>query len=125
MLLRFVHVFMRQMGRTIVSNANDPVERRLARWLLMNSDRLETSEIALTHKQIGIMLAVRRATVTDALHLLEGAGLIRSRRGCVEIKDRAALERLTGDSYGPAEAEYSRLITAFPRKPRGFRGVTV
>lgn len=118
MLLRFVHAFVRQMGRTIVSNLNDPVERRLSRWLLMNQDRLESDEIELTHKQIGVMLGVRRASVTDALHLLEGAGLIKSMRGRICVRDRAGLERLTGESYGAAEAEYSRLIAPFPRGAR-------
>ncbi len=115
LLLRFVHTFIRQLARTIVSNVCDPVERRLSRWLLMNQDRLHGDEIELTHKQIGMMLGVRRASVTDALHLLEGAGLIRSTRGCICIRDRQGLETLTGESYGAAEAEYSRLIAPFPR----------
>jgi CRP-like cAMP-binding protein len=124
LLLRFVHAFIRQMGRTIVSNLTDPIERRLSRWLLMNQDRLQTDDIELTHKQIGVMLGVRRASVTDAVHLLEGQGLIKSTRGHILIRDREGLERLTGESYGAAEAEYSRLIAAFPQgaAPRSFVG---
>ena len=45
-----------------------------------------------------------------ALHILEGTGMIRSKRGRVIIRDREKLEDLAGDSYGPAEAEYQRLI---------------
>ena len=116
MLLRFIHSFVRQMARTIVSNLSDPVERRLSRWLLMNQDRLACDEIELTHKQLGVMLGVRRASVTDALHLLEGEGLIKSTRGRICLRDRAGLELLTGESYGAAEAEYSRLIAPFPQK---------
>ena len=115
-LLRFVQTFVRQMARTILSNLTDSVERRLSRWLLMNQDRLECDEIELTHRQIGVMLGVRRASVTDALHILEGANLIKSMRGRVCVRDRAGLERLTGESYGAAEAEYSQLIAPFPRK---------
>ena len=112
-LLCFVQAFTIQLGRTIVSNLIDPVEPRLARWLLMNHDRLSGDEIELTHQQLGVMLGVRRASVTDALHLLEGDGLIRARRGCITVRDRAGLRRIAGQAYGFAEAEYSRLIAPF------------
>ena len=113
LMLLFIRSFIIQMSRTIVSNLSDPVERRLARWLLMNQDRLRGEDIELTHQQMGVMLGVRRASVTDALHLLEGEGMIRSRRGCVTIKDRARLRKVAGEAYGFPEAEYSRLIAPF------------
>jgi CRP-like cAMP-binding protein len=113
LLLRFVQSFTIQLGRTIVSNLIDPIERRLSRWLLMNQDRLGTEDIGLTHQQIGVMLGVRRASVTDTLHMLEGEHVIRSRRGCITVRDRPALRRIAGESYGFAEAEYSRLIAPF------------
>lgn len=114
-LLRYVHCFMSQMGRTILSNLNDPVEKRLARWLLMNHDRLEGDRIKLTHEQLGVMLGVRRATVTDTLHVLEGIGVIRSTRGVIEVLDRPRLLALAGESYGAAETEYARFITPFAK----------
>lgn len=113
LLLLYVQCFVSQMGRTILSNLNDPVERRLARWLLMNHDRLEGDEIVLTHEQLGVMLGVRRATVTDALHVLEGEGLIRSVRCRIKVRDRGALMHYAGEAYGAAEQSYSRLIAPF------------
>ncbi len=112
-LLCWVHAFATQMSRTIVSNLIDPLERRLARWLLMNHDRIDGDEIDLTHAQVSIMLGVRRATVTDALHVLEGDGLIRSTRGCIAVRDRAGLRALAGEAYGTPEAEYVRLLGPF------------
>lgn len=113
LLMRFVRSFMVQLGRTVVSNLCDPVERRLCRWLLMNHDRLEGDEIELTHNQIGTMLGVRRASVTDALHILEGEGLIRCERRRIPVRDRWRLRECAGENYGSAEAEYSRLIAPF------------
>ena len=110
LLLRFAGVFMAQMGRTIVSNLINSVDRRAARWLLLYHDRLDGDEIALTHEELGAMLGVRRASVTDALHVLEGEALIRGHRGRVVIRDRAGLEAWASDAYGYAEAEYERLI---------------
>jgi len=115
LLLLYVQSFVTQLGRTISSNLNDRLERRLARWLLMNHDRLDGDEIALTHEQLGVMLGVRRATVTDTLHILEGEHLIRSMRGRIIIRDRPGLVDFAGDAYGAAEAAYSRLIAPFPK----------
>jgi CRP-like cAMP-binding protein len=116
LLLRYVQCFFAQLGRTILANLHEPTERRLARWLLMNHDRLQGEEIALTHEQFGVMLGVRRASVTDALHIVEGHGLIRSVRGRVIIRDRLGLIDFAGESYGAAESEYGRAIMPFCRQ---------
>ena len=112
-LIRFVQTFLIQLSQTAVSNLVDSIDKRLCRWLLMNHDRIEGSEITLTHSQIGEMLGVRRASVTDTLHVLEGKGLIRAERRLISVRDRARLRRCAGENYGRAEAEYSRLIAPF------------
>ena len=116
LLLRFVHAFIVQLGRTVVSSLTQPVETRLCRWTLMAHDRISGDEIKVTHDEIAVMLGVRRASVTDALHILEGEGLIRGHRGRVVIRDREGLRRHAGDTYGFYEAEYSRLIAPFPAR---------
>jgi len=113
-LLRFVQAFVVQLSRTIVSSLTQSVETRLCRWTLMAHDRIDGDEIKVTHEEIAVMLAVRRASVTDALHILEGEGLIRCRRGRVTVRDREGLLRHAGETYGLFEAEYSRLIAPFP-----------
>lgn len=113
LLLRFVGTFIAQMSATLVANAVEPLEQRLARWLLLCHDRLEGDEISLTHQEIAMMLGVRRASATDALHLLESARAIRNTRGRVAVRDRAELQRIAGESYGRAEREYRQLIGPF------------
>jgi CRP-like cAMP-binding protein len=116
LLMRFVQSFVVQLSRTVVSNLVDPVERRLCRWLLMNHDRLEGDGIELTHRQVGVMLGIRRASVTDALHILEGDKLIRAERRRIVVRDRPGLMRCAGQSYGPAEAAYARLLAPFGKE---------
>lgn len=113
LLARFIQVFGSQISFTALSNAVHSVDERLARWLLMCHDRMEGNEIALTHEFISLMLAVRRPSVTTALHILEGQRLIRAERGRISIRDRSALENFAGDAYGKPEQEYRRLIGAF------------
>lgn len=115
LLLRYIEVFLTQLSRTIVSSLTQPVETRLCRWTLMAHDRIEGDEIKVTHEEIAVMLAIRRASVTDALHILEGEGLVRSTRGRVLVRDRDGLKRHAGETYGHFEAEYTRLIAPFPR----------
>ena len=64
------------------------------------------------------MLAVRRPSVTTALHVLQGNGFIRVERGHVTVRDRRGLEEFARDAYGRPEAEYRRLIGPLDRRGR-------
>ena len=56
------------------------------------------------------MLGVQRTSLTLALQTLEGMGMVRARRGRVEIRSREKLKELANISYGVPEADYDRLI---------------
>ena len=110
LLQRFAQALAVQTAFTALSNAVHPMEERLARWLLMCDDRTDAGELAITHEFMSTMLAVRRPSVTTALHGLEGNGLIHAERGLVTIRNRAALEDFAADAYGRPEREYERLL---------------
>ena len=122
LLLRFVQAFLIQSAYSTTSNAHHNIESRLARWLLMCHDRIDGDEIRLTHEFMSMMIAAQRSGVTVCLHILEGAGMIRSKRARVVILDREKLEDLAGDAYGAPEAEYRRLIGPFGRSAGGSGG---
>jgi len=107
---QFSHVLMLQISHTSLTNAVNSVEVRLGRWLLMLQDRLWGNRIETTHSFLGLFMGVRRASVTTALHSLEGMHLIRSNRAVVEIRDRQALKAFVGNSYGQPEREYAQLV---------------
>lgn len=106
LLLRYAHTALMQIAYTALSNAAHSVEQRLARWLLMAHDRVDDDEIGFTHEFLALMLNVRRPSVTTALHLLEGDGLIRGSRARVFIRDREGLVSLAHAAYGVPEAAY-------------------
>jgi CRP-like cAMP-binding protein len=110
LVLRFVHVFMTQTAQSALVNGSSVIEERLARWVLMCRDRLDLDEFPITHDFLSMMLGVRRSSVTDAIHLLEGDLLIKATRGNIRILDRTRLERAAGASYGVPESEFRRLI---------------
>lgn len=109
-LLKFMHVMNVQTAYTAFANAHGKLEERLARWLVMYHDRIDGDELPLVHEFLAIMLAVRRPGVTEALHVLEGKGLIKATRGKVTILDRNGLIGGAGGYYGQPEAEYLEIF---------------
>lgn len=114
LLSRYIYVFAAQVSYTALANAAFKIDRRLARWLLMCHDRHNSNELPITHDFISLMLAVRRPSVTTALHVLEGERLIRSERGRIVMRDRMMLEEYARDAYGRPEAEYKVLMEQTP-----------
>jgi CRP-like cAMP-binding protein len=106
----YTRAFAIQVSATALANGRSKLEERLARWLLMVRDRMDSDRFGLTHEFLATMLGVRRPGVTVALHILEGKGLIRSNRGEVIILDRDGLMELADGSYGVPEREYERLF---------------
>jgi CRP-like cAMP-binding protein len=109
-LLRYVQVFMVQTAHTAIANARARLDTRLARWLLMAHDRVRNNNLPLTHEFLSLMLGVRRAGVTEALHSLERQKFIMISRGEIIILNRKGIERTAGTSYGTPEAEFRRLL---------------
>jgi hypothetical protein len=107
-----------QVSYTALANGRFELRQRLARWLLMVHDRVRGFSFNLTHEYLATMLGVRRSSVTDALHILEGDGLIRSTRNQIVIRDRSKLAVLAGPAYGVPEAEYAAHGTASSRSER-------
>jgi CRP-like cAMP-binding protein len=109
-LLKYVQAFGVQTAHTAACNAQSNMDQRLARWLLMAHDRMAGDMLPLTHEFLSIMLGVRRAGVTLAVHALRDQALISCVRGGIKMRDRKGMERYAGESYGTPEAEYRRLI---------------
>jgi CRP-like cAMP-binding protein len=110
LMLKSAQAFMIQTAHTALANGRAKLEERLARWLLMAHDRLDTASVPLTHEFLAVMLGVRRAGVTVALHSFEQRGYVAMRRGLLTLVDRAGIERVAGSFYGVPEAELRRLM---------------
>ena len=93
-----------------LANGRAKLEQRLARWLLMAHDRMTTDAVPLTHEFLAVMLGVRRAGVTVAIHGFERRGLVTTRRGQLTIVNRAGIEQIAGSFYGTPESELKRLL---------------
>ncbi len=110
LLLRYVQTLIIQITHSALANGRYTSHRRLARWLLMCHDRMAGDDLRVTHEFLALMLGVRRAGVTQALHLLEDKQIIKAVRGRVHVLDRTAFEDVAGGCYGLPEAQYNTLI---------------
>jgi CRP-like cAMP-binding protein len=114
-LLGFVYDFHLQVAQTAFANARFNLDQRLARWMLMASDRLGMTEVPLTHEFLALMLGVRRPGVTETMHVLEGIKAIKNTRCQVTILDREALKMVAGPSYSSTSMLEGEGITATSR----------
>ena len=97
--MRYSDLLLAQVQQSVACNVLHSMEARLCRWLQQAHDCMDGNAIPLTQEFLGQMLGVRRTTVTLAAQLLQSAGLIRYRRGHIQIMDRPALEELSCECY--------------------------
>jgi CRP-like cAMP-binding protein len=88
------------MAQTAGCNRLHDVEQRLARWLLMAQDRVNSASLPITHDFLATMLGTDRPSVSLAAGVLQKAGVIEYSRGSVKILNRAELERISCECYG-------------------------
>ena len=98
-VLAFIQMQLLTTSQLSACNRLHEAEPRLARWLLMVSDRVEGDPLHLTHEFLAQMLGVHRPTLTISIGILERAGLIQNGRGSVSILSHEALERAACDCY--------------------------
>ena len=117
-MLRYTHAFFNQVAQSAACAHLHRVEQRCCRWLLMTRDRMPSGEFLLTHEFLGMMLGVRRTTVTEVMGILQKAGLICYRRGHVSILDPEALRSRACECYDISRLEFDRLLGDTPLAPR-------
>jgi CRP-like cAMP-binding protein len=100
MLSRYAAIRGMQVAQTAACNRLHDIEQRLARWLLMNQDRVDSGLLLITHDFLATMLGTDRPTVSLAASVLQKRKVIEYTRGAVEIVNRRKLEDSACECYG-------------------------
>src|ERR1700726_1578729 len=100
MLNRYALVRGMQVAQTAACNRLHDIEQRLARWLLMTQDRVDSGLLPITHDFLATMLGTDRPTVSLAAGVWQRKKLIEFTRGAVTIVNRRKLEKSACECYG-------------------------
>jgi CRP-like cAMP-binding protein len=98
-LYRYAYAKLTLARQTVACNCFHAIEARLARWLLMTSDRVQPERFFLTQAVLADTLGVRRTTINQAAGALQQRKLISYRRGHIAILDRKGLEAASCRCY--------------------------
>ena len=98
-LNRYVLLKGLQVAQIAACNRLHAIEQRLARWLLMCQDRVDSELLPVTHEFLAQMLGTGRPSVSLAAGDLQRAGLIQNLRGTVRVLDRKSLEDSACECY--------------------------
>jgi CRP-like cAMP-binding protein len=103
LLLAHVQRHIAQAEQSVACNAVHSATQRLARWLLLFQDRVDSPVVVLTQEYLGLVLGVQRTTVTAVAQGLRSRGAISYSRGRIEIVDRPLLEQAACECYAASQ----------------------
>ena len=98
-LSRYAAIRGMQVAQTAACNRLHDIEQRLARWLLMTQDRVDSESLPITHDFLATMLGTDRPTVSLAAGVLQKKKIIEYMRGAVKIVNRKKLEASVCECY--------------------------
>jgi CRP-like cAMP-binding protein len=109
-LIRHAEFVFVQAQQSAACNATHALEARLARWLLRARDLSGSDNLLLTQEFLGQMLGVQRSSLSLVANTLQAAGLIRYRRGRIEITNLEGLMESSCLCHAAVKAQYDRLL---------------
>ena len=101
--LGYVQAQLVQVIQLAGCNATHNYEQRLARWLLICSDRAHCDTFKMSHEFLSGMLGSTRSTMSIAAAQLKKERLIEYTRGVIRILDAKGLEKKACECYAVVE----------------------
>jgi CRP-like cAMP-binding protein len=111
LLLRHEQMQLARTQQIAACNAVHSLEARFCRWLLAAHDMCGGAQLTVTQEKIAELLGVRRTSICLVAHTMQQTGLIRTRRGQIEILDEAALRAMACECYALIAGHAARLRT--------------
>ncbi len=98
-LSRYTLLHGLQVGQIAACNRLHEIDQRLARWLLMCQDRVDSDSLPLTHEFLAQMIGSGRPAVSLAAGMLEESGAVEQLRGTIKVVNRKVLESAACECY--------------------------
>lgn len=107
---RYADCVMAQVFQSIACNAAHTIEQRAAKWLSVAVDRTESSQVTMTQEQLAGMMGIGRSYASRVLQRFKHSGLLRTRRGGIEVLDRAALQARACSCNDKVQAHFALVM---------------
>lgn len=110
LILRFTHSLLLQTSQTALCNRIHSDEERLARWLLLSHDRINSDQLPLPRELLAKLLGRSHSGVSITASTLEKAGFIAYNGAELEILDRERLENVACSCYWVVKREAAKAV---------------
>jgi CRP-like cAMP-binding protein len=109
LLTRYALVQGMQLAQTAACNRLHGLEQRLARWLLMSQDRVNSDVLTMTHEWLATLLGTDRPSISVVASWFQKQGIIEYKRGAVRVLSRRKLKETACECYEVIQLYYSQL----------------
>lgn len=109
LMTRYALIQSMHLAQTAACNRLHALDQRLARWLLMTHDRVNTQTFNMTHERLASLLGTDRPSVSDVAGEFQKSGIIAYKRGTLKILSRRKLKEAACECYDIMQEYYSQL----------------
>lgn len=115
---RYADCVMAQVFQSIACNAVHTIEQRAAKWLGAAVDRIGRNEVTMTQEQLASMMGIGRSYASRVLQRFKRDGLVRTRRGGIEVVDPADLGKRACTCNDRVKAHFGKVLEeVYPNHP--------
>jgi CRP-like cAMP-binding protein len=107
---RYADCVMAQVFQSIACNAVHTIEQRAAKWLCAAVERIGRNDVTMTQEQLASMMGIGRSYASRVLQRFKRDNLVRTRRGGIEVLDRAALHDRACGCNDQVAAHFCRVL---------------
>lgn len=115
---RYADCVMAQVFQSVACNATHTIEQRAAKWLCAAVDRTGMRTVAMTQEQLASMMGIGRSYASRVLQRLKAAGMIRTRRGGIEVLDPVRLEHHACSCNALVRRHFDTVLAGVYPEPR-------
>ena len=115
---RYADCLMAQVFQSIACNAVHTIEFRAAKWLVSAVERIGGNEVTMTQEQLASIMGIGRSYASRVLQRFKRDGLLRTRRGGVEVLDREGLRARACTCNDRVRGHYDKVLTGIYSKRR-------
>jgi CRP-like cAMP-binding protein len=114
LILSHEQIFRSEVQQSAACNAVHTVQQRLCRWILRMND-LVGMNVAITQELLAEMIGVTRTSVSAGAASLQAAGIVKYRRGQIQIVDIESLRQSSCECYKALE-DYRHIVKVSHRE---------